>query len=115
MFLVNKTTRSGKEILAFGAKKYHLATVIGEQTAGAVVAGRLFTLSNGNLLYLAVRSSEIDGVNLEGVGVSPEIRVTMDIRYSKGEDIQLDQAINYLSEKLLFNKPSQNSKCRTKG
>ncbi len=106
VFLANKATRSGKEILAFGAKKYKSAFVIGEQTAGAVAGGRLFLLSNGDLLYLACRSTEIDGVNLEGVGVTPDIEVPMDIRYCKGKDRQLDQAVEFLTEKLLLNKSS---------
>lgn len=98
VFLVNHATRSGKEVLAFGAKKYQLATVIGERTAGAVVGARLFPLSNGDLLYLAVRSSEIDGVRLEGVGVAPDIEVPMDIRYCAGKDTQLEHAVEYLTK-----------------
>ncbi|GAK55691.1 peptidase S41 [Candidatus Vecturithrix granuli] len=100
VFLVNKTTRSGKEILVFGAKQYQLATVIGERTAGAVVGATLFRLSNGNLLYLAVRSSLIDGVNLEGVGVMPDIEIPVDIRYCQGQDKQLERAVEYLLETL---------------
>ena len=98
VFLVNHATRSGKEILAFGAKKYELATTVGERTAGAVLGGRLFPLSNGDLLYLASVSSLIDGVNLEGVGVAPDIEVPMDIRYCQGKDRQLERAVEYLME-----------------
>ena len=100
MFLVNAASRSGKEILAFGAQKYQLATVIGERTAGAALGATLFPLSNGDLLYLAGRSSVIDGVNLEGVGVTPDIEVPMDIRYCAGKDVQLERAIDYLVEML---------------
>ncbi|MDY0094872.1 MAG: S41 family peptidase [Candidatus Vecturithrix sp.] len=100
VFLVNKATRSGKEILVFGAKQHQLATVIGEQTAGAVLGATLFPLSNGDLLYLAGRSSLIDGVNLEGVGVAPDIEVPMDIRYCQGKDPQLEHAVKYLRETL---------------
>ncbi len=73
VYLVNKFSRSGKELLAFGAKKYHLATVIGENTAGQTLGGRPFPLSNGDLLFLAGQSSRIDGVALEGVGVAPDV------------------------------------------
>ena len=96
VYLVNKTTRSGKEILAFGAKKYHLAAVVGERTAGAVLGARLFPLSNGDLLYLAVRHSTFDGEDIEGSGVPPDVEVPMDIRYSSGNDIQLEKSIEYL-------------------
>ena len=98
--LVNKTSRSGKEILVFGAKKYKLATIIGERTAGAVLGARLFPLSNGDFLYLAGKSCLIDGVDLEGIGVAPDIEVPMDIRYCQGKDTQLERAINYFLETL---------------
>jgi len=100
VFLVNKTSRSGKEILVFGAKKYKLATIIGERTAGAVLGARLFPLSNGDFLYLAGKSCLIDGVDLEGIGVAPDIEVPMDIRYCQGKDIQLERAINFFLETL---------------
>ncbi len=100
VFLVNKATRSGKEILAHSAKKFKLATVIGESTAGAVIGGSLQTLSNGDLLYIASRSVKIDGLTLEGIGVKPDIEVLMDIRYCKGKDDQLEKAIEYLGNQL---------------
>ncbi|MBL4659649.1 MAG: PDZ domain-containing protein [Alcanivoracaceae bacterium] len=103
VYLVNKTTRSGKELLAFGAKKYKFATVVGETTAGAATAGRLFPLSNGDLIYLAVMGVKIDGVKLEGIGVAPDIFVPEDVRYSMGKDIQLEKSVSYLVERLQKN------------
>ena len=100
VYLVNHGTRSGKEILAFGAQQYHLATVIGERTAGAVSGGQLFPLSNGDLLYLAVQASLVDGVKLEGRGVTPDIEVSQDIRYCEGRDVQLDREVEYLLHEL---------------
>lgn len=100
VYLVNGKTRSGKEILAFGAKKYQLATVIGEKTAGAVTGGALFPLENGAFLYLAVEGSKIDGEVLEGVGVLPDIAVIEDVRYASGRDRQLERAIAFLANEL---------------
>lgn len=100
VYLVNEFSRSGKELLAFGAKKYQLATVIGEQTPGQVLGGRLFPLSNGDALFLAVNSCLVDGVNLEGVGVPPDIAVPFDVRYCAGHDAQLEKALEYLTEEL---------------
>ncbi|MGH7453236.1 MAG: S41 family peptidase, partial [bacterium] len=82
--LVNGSVRSGKELLAFGFKKYKLGTVIGEKTAGATLGGRVFVLSNKAILFLAVQDTRIDEVRLEGVGVEPDITVPMDIRYCQG-------------------------------
>jgi carboxyl-terminal processing protease len=98
VYLVNAFSRSGKELLAFGARKYHLATVIGERTPGHVLGGRLFPLSNGDALFLAVHSCRIDGVNLEGIGVAPDIEVPFDVRYCAGHDVQLEKALEYLIE-----------------
>lgn len=100
VYLVNKFSRSGKELLAFGAKKYQLATVIGENTAGHTLGGRLFPLSSDDLLFLAVQESRIDGVNLEGVGVAPDVEVPFDIRYCSGHDLQLEKAVEYLVKKM---------------
>ena len=100
VYLVNAFSRSGKELLVFGARKYHLATVIGERTAGHTLGGRLFPLSNGDALFLAVQSCRIDGVNLEGVGVSPDIEVPFDVRYCAGHDLQLEKALEYIAEQV---------------
>lgn len=96
VYLTNRYSRSGKELLAYGAKKFKLATVIGENTAGSVTAGRLFSLTNGDLLYLAVMGAKVDGEVLEGCGVAPDILIKMDVRYSQGQDIQLQGAIDHL-------------------
>lgn len=99
VFLVN-SSRSGKELLVFGAKKHKLATIIGEPTTGATLGASLYPLSNGDLLYLAVRRSAIDGVNLEGVGVTPDIQIPLDIRYWQGKDAQFESAVDHLVERL---------------
>ena len=105
VYLVNGFTRSGKELLAFGAKRYGLATVIGERTAGHVLGGRLFPLSNGDAVFLAVQQYRIDGVDLEGTGVRPDIEVPFDVRYCAGSDPQLDRALGHLVEILTVKGP----------
>jgi carboxyl-terminal processing protease len=97
VMLVNGGTRSGKEILAYGFKKYGLGEVIGTRTAGAVLAGRAFLLSDGSLLFLAVADVLVDGQRLEGVGVTPTIEVPFPLEYAQGKDPQLDRAVELLS------------------
>jgi carboxyl-terminal processing protease len=94
--LINRGTRSGKEIVAFAAKRAKAATLVGEQTAGAALAGRPFCLSNGSLLYLAVADISVGGERLEGRGVAPDVFLPFDVRYSAGEDLQLAKAIDLL-------------------
>jgi carboxyl-terminal processing protease len=98
--LVNRGTRSGKEVLAYGFKQYHLGEIIGTQTAGAVLAASAFLMDNGDLLLLAVADVTIDGQRLEGVGVRPTIEVPFDPIYAAGRDPQLDRAVQVLSERI---------------
>lgn len=64
--LVNGGSRSGKELVAFAMKQREMATLVGQRTAGAVLAGTPIRLSNGDLLYLAVMDGTVDGTRLEG-------------------------------------------------
>jgi len=100
VMLVNRGTRSGKEVLAFGFKQYHLGEIIGTQTAGAVLAASAFLMDNGDLLLLAVADVTVDGQRLEGVGVRPTIEVPFDPVYAAGGDPQLDYAVQLLSERI---------------
>jgi carboxyl-terminal processing protease len=95
--VVNGGTRSGKEILAYGFKKYAIGEVIGSRTAGAVLAGRAYLLSDGSLLLLAVADVLVDSQRLEDVGVMPTIAVPFPLAYAQGQDPQLDRAVEVLS------------------
>jgi len=97
VMLINSGTRSGKEILAYGFKKYGMGEVIGTRTAGAVLAARAFLLSDGSLLLLAVSDVFVDGQRLEGVGVTPTLEVPLTVEYAQGKDPQLERALELLS------------------
>jgi carboxyl-terminal processing protease len=97
VLLVNGGTRSGKETIAYGAKKHRLARLVGERTAGAYNFGRPFCLSDGSLLLLAAADARVDGERLEGRGVPPDIEVPFDFRYAAGQDVQLARALELLS------------------
>ena len=92
--LVNGFTRSGKELLAFGFKRYGYGPVIGERTAGAVLAAKGYRIGENGFLYLAWFDIHIDGVRLEGVGVEPDIVVPFTLPYAKGADPQLERALD---------------------
>jgi carboxyl-terminal processing protease len=95
--LINGGTRSGKEVLAYGFKKYHLGEIIGTPTARAVLAASAFLMANGDLLLMAVDDVLVDEQRLEGVGVAPTIEVSFDLRYAAGYDPQLERAVKVLS------------------
>ena len=91
--LIDGGTRSGKEILAHAFKTSKRAVLVGERTAGAVVGGRPYVLSEGSLLLIAVQDVQVDGVRLEGVGVEPDVPVKCELRYAAGRDPQLERAL----------------------
>jgi carboxyl-terminal processing protease len=93
VLLVNAGSRSGKEVVAHSVKKHKLGTLVGERTAGAVVGGRVFPLSDGSLLYLAVMDAEVDGERIEGKGVEPDVIIADELPFAKGFDPQLEKAI----------------------
>lgn len=95
--LINHGTRSAKEIVAYGFKKYGIGPVVGSDTAKAVLGSRAFMMQDGSLLLLAVSDIKIDGERLEGVGVSPTIPVESPLPYRDGADPQLDRALKLLS------------------
>jgi carboxyl-terminal processing protease len=95
--LIDNGTRSGKEVLAYGFNKNGYGEVIGEPSAGALLAATAFLLSDGSLLILAVEDAAVDGERLEGKGVAPTIPVPFDIRYAAGKDPQLDKAVEVLA------------------
>ena len=98
--LINGGSRSGKEVLAYGFKKYGVGEVIGTRTAGALLAGRAFLLKDDSLLLLAVADVEVDGERPEGVGVAPTIEVPFPLEYAGGKDPQLDKAVEVLSREI---------------
>lgn len=97
VILANGGTRSGKEVLTYGFKKYGYGEVVGETTAGALLAGRGYMLSDASFLMVAVADVAVDGERLEQKGVEPTIPVPFDIRYAAGRDPQLDKAVEVLS------------------
>ena len=95
--LVNGGTRSGKEVLAYGFRKYRLGEVIGTRTEGAVLAATAFLIGAG-LLLLAVEDVLVDGERLEGVGVAPTIEVEFGTLSRDSGDPQLKRAVAVLSQ-----------------
>ena len=97
--LIDEGTRSGMEIFAHALKNAGIK-LIGTRSAGAVLAGRGFLLEDDSLLVLAIRDVLVDGQKLEGAGVTPDIEVARDIRYSGGADPVLDRGLKELAESL---------------
>lgn len=96
--LINSGSRSGKEVLAFGFRKYGIGPVVGERTGGAVSAGTAIPISDNSLLYLCVSGVRVDGEVLEGIGVAPDHEVIWPLPYASAEDPQLQKALDLMAE-----------------
>jgi len=94
VLLVDRSTRSGKEVIAHAFKRHRIGPVVGERTAGAVLGGQPFVLRDGSLLMLATADVLVDGERLEGVGVEPDLVVPRVLPYSAGRDPQLEAALD---------------------
>lgn len=79
-------------MLAFALQR-NGATVVGNRTAGAVAAARPFLLSDQSLLLVATHRVEVDGTDLEGVGVAPDVLVEAALPYSAGADPILEAGL----------------------
>ena len=74
--LVNRGTRSAKEILAWTLRQNGRATLVGENTAGAVLAAQGVPIAGGRFyLSYAMMDITLNGERLEGRGVAPDVRV----------------------------------------
>lgn len=98
--LINKGSRSGKEILAYALKKTKRAKLIGDTTGGAVLGGSFHYIDNNCALYLPIIDVKIDGVRIEGVGVEPDIHVENKDQTQAGYDKQLNEAKRILLEEI---------------
>ncbi|AHK45777.1 putative exported carboxyl-terminal protease protein [Ensifer adhaerens OV14] len=92
--LVDEGTRSGLELFAY-ALKINGIPLVGERTAGALLAGRAYILPDNSLLEIAVSDAVIDdNVRLEGNGIAPDIRVALPLAYAAGRDPQREAAVS---------------------
>lgn len=93
--LINQGTRSGKEALAFQFKKSQRATLVGMTTQGAFTAGKgIFNDSNyPYFLFLSTAEYQLDGIKIEGVGISPDIQIDYSLDKSLNKDPQREAAL----------------------
>jgi tricorn protease len=103
--LIDELTYSDGETFAAGVKTLNLGPLIGKRTAGAGVwLSDRNTLSDNGMVR-AAENAQFDVKDgrwlVEGVGVAPDIEVdNLPNATFKGEDKQLDAALNYLQKKL---------------
>jgi C-terminal processing protease CtpA/Prc len=98
--IIDEGTRSSMEIMAYALKK-HGVPLVGQPTAGDVLAARAYALPDGSILEIAVADVLIDGAHLEANPVTPTVAVPFDVRFANGADPQLDAALAELARRLM--------------
>lgn len=92
--LIDEGTRSGLELFAY-ALRINGIPLVGQRTAGALLAGRAYILPDDSLLEIAVSDAVIDdNVRLEGNGITPDIPVDLPLAYAAGRDPQREAAVS---------------------
>ncbi len=92
VILTDHPTGSAAEIFSHVLHYHHRATVIGQPTAGAVIASRLYSLPGGGRLQVPVTDYiGLDGHRLEGRGVTPDVvrpaRTLAELRAQQDPDL----------------------------
>lgn len=86
--LTNGNTGSTCEPIVYTLKKNKKATIIGEKTAGAMLAALPFVVSGKYMLLLPVADFYThDGIRLDKVGVEPDIKVKSEDALKKALDV----------------------------
>ena len=104
--LINGGTYSGGELFAAAIRDYEYGKLIGTKTFGKGMAQEVIPLGDDTALYLSTNMYfPPNGKNYDGVGVLPDVEVTMtadqedrfyELTYE--EDPQLQEAVRALSE-----------------
>ncbi len=104
--LVNGSSYSAAEFFAAALEEYDAAVIVGEKTSGKGYFQQTFQLSDGSAVAISTgKYYTPKGVSLEGVGITPEIQVSVDEETAAkiyagtlllSEDPQIIAAINAL-------------------
>ena len=100
VLLVDEFSASGAEVLAAALQDNGRAVVIGEKSFGKGTVNISQGLRDGGALFVTIRRwLTPDGVQIDGVGIRPDIEVTpgpLDPDYDPLQDLQLQRAIDHL-------------------
>ena len=99
MLLIGPASGSASEILAAAIKDHGRGKLVGRMTNGSVMNAKVFPLPDGG--FMRVPTSDIrtsTGRRLEGVGVTPDIRVLPTLAdVVAGRDLTLARAVRVIS------------------
>ena len=98
VILVNEHSTGAAEMLAQFAQENHLATIVGNRTAGRLVSRSGIKIGHEYTLVLPVAAyTSWNGVRIEGKGITPDIPVDWSYEAAlEGHDLQLESALSTL-------------------
>jgi carboxyl-terminal processing protease len=91
--LVDRQSRSGKDILAYEFKTQRLATLVGEPSAGAVIPATFADVGHDTILMFPTRELPRYTELLEFKPVEPDVRVERAGVYAAGDDPILEAGV----------------------
>ena len=100
VILMDRLSASGSEVLAAALKDNGRATIMGETSFGKGTVNRARELDSGGALFVTIRHwLTPNGVQIDGVGISPDVEVSpgpFDPLYDPLADVQIHTAIEHL-------------------
>lgn len=96
--LINKGSRSAKEVFAYIMKTSKRAILVGEQTGGNVLGTSPSPVGDWGFLEIPMVDVKTNGVRLEKVGVAPDFAVPQEFD-ANGKDLYVDEALKVLAKK----------------
>lgn len=110
--IVNKKSSSGSELVSVALQENERATIIGETTTGKGSAQEItiFPDTKDKVQFTVAEYFGPDAKKVDGVGITPDIKVSLDMPYNKQaeiifyemfeKDLQLARAIDTILEKI---------------
>jgi carboxyl-terminal processing protease len=101
IILVDRFVGSASEDFVVSFKNNHRATLIGETTVGSTGQPFIQEFSNGINVYIGMKRAYFpDGSEFEGVGIQPDIKVTLTPQdHANPQDKILNIALDHISHK----------------
>jgi carboxyl-terminal processing protease len=101
--LIDGSSRSAKEALAFRWRRRRVGPLVGQTTSGAVLGATFTKLKDGAWLMVPVMDmrSMTGGVVLEGKGVRPDVEVEVVLPWCEGRDAILERGLEVAADRAL--------------
>ena len=100
VILMDQYSASGSEVLAAALKDNGRAIILGTVSFGKGTVNTARQLDDGGALFVTIRHwLTPKGVQIDGVGIAPDIEVTpgpLDPEYDPSNDVQVQRAIDHL-------------------